>query len=491
MASFEFPNEYGFDDPPPRPTTPPVRRGFLLVLLVLSLLASLVYGVPYVAERAGYAYEAGRGRAASESLAKLDAAGVVNRASVLFRTATAAVAPAVVNVSSHHAVPKGRGRLEMGGPRGDGSMFDLGSGVVIDKARGYIVTNHHVVKDADGITVKLSRGLEMTAKLVGADPQTDLAVVQVRGPLPFEARWGDSTKLEVGDWVLAIGSPFALDRTVTSGIVSATGRSDLKIVGESSYEDFIQTDAAINPGNSGGPLIDLRGQVIGINTAILSESGGYQGIGLAISSALARRVVEQLIENGRVSRGYLGVVMEAVDAKMADQLGLDEPGGILIKDIDPESPAARAGLEAGDVLVGLADEPIADMLEFRNKIASTPTGTEVGLAYVRDGARRSARVTIGELPVLAAMGLHVREDPAGGPDGQPAMVIAQVLEGSQADRLGLRPSMRILEIDGHPVRTRAEYDAASQQADPARGIPLVVQLPDGRAGPVILGGPRP
>ncbi|HEV3122102.1 MAG TPA: trypsin-like peptidase domain-containing protein, partial [Isosphaeraceae bacterium] len=343
MDSFDYP-QFDPNEPPPRPTTPTVRRGFVVVLLVLMLLATLVYGIPYVAEQTGYAWEAGRARADAASLAQLDKAGIIGKASALFREATMAVAPAVVNIRTQHAVAGQPG----------GNKWDLGSGVVIDKDRAYIVTNHHVIKDADDIQVRLSHGSLMPAQVVGVDPQTDLAVIQVKGPLRFEAQWADSDRLDVGEWVLAIGSPYALDRTVTAGIVSATGRNFLRVMGESGYEDFIQTDAAINPGNSGGPLVDLRGKVVGINTLMLSEGGGYQGIGLAISANLAKRVVENLVKNGRVVRGYIGVGMGPVDEALTRKLGLPaDAGAIVISSIDPDGPAFRAGLQPGDVVVAL------------------------------------------------------------------------------------------------------------------------------------------
>lgn len=478
MASFDFP-EFNMNEPPPRPTTPPVRRGFLLVLLILTLAACLVYGVPYVAENTGYAWEAGRARAASEALARLDKRGTINLASALFREASTAVAPAVVNVGTRHAVR---------GPFGGRDKWDLGSGVVIDKNRGYIVTNNHVVKDADDIVVKIGRGSEMVGRLVGADPQTDLAVIQVRGPLRADAEWGDSNKVDVGDWVLAIGSPFALDRTVTAGIVSATGRNNLRITGEGGYEDFIQTDAAINPGNSGGPLIDLRGKVVGINTAILStnESGGYQGIGLAISSALARRVVEQLIAKGRVVRGYLGVIMGPLDRVLAEKLGAPSDQGVVIVNVDPDSPAGEAGLKPGDVLVGIGGKDIEDISGFRNQVANQPAGTKVSLAYYREGKKHTVDVTIGSMPVLTSLGMRVRERK--GDEGL-RVVIDEVLPGSPAHQAGLRPGMAILAVGDREVHSKAECNIAADRLDPSRGIPLTVALANGNTATVNVGGP--
>ena len=497
MASFH-PIDFDPLAPPPRPTTPPVRRGFLLVLAGLTLAAVAVYGIPFVALRTGYAYEAGRSRAASEALAKLDEAGVIKKASYLFRSASTAVAPAVVNVTSWKAMPAGPGLAA--GLRRVGS----GSGVVIDKARGFVVTNNHVIQGADRIGIRLGRGEEATARKVGVDPKTDLAVLQVSMTLPVEARWGDSDQMDIGDWVLAIGSPFELDRTVTAGIVSATGRSNLRVLGEATYQDFIQTDAPINPGNSGGPLINLAGEVIGINTAILSpreggdEMGGNVGIGFAISSTLARKVVTELIKAGRVVRGYLGVIIDDLGNDRARQLKLPSGDGALVIEVQPDSPAARAGLRPGDVIVSLADKPVADRSALRYLSAGLPIGSKAPLRYFRDGRAATAEITIGEVPALLESGLRLRElNPeeakalAGSPPG--ALVIDQVFPRSPAMAAGLIPGLQIVGVGDVPVRTQAECNAAVAALDPAQGIPLRLRAPDGgaEAGVVIGGPPRP
>ncbi len=235
MASFD-PQNFGLDEPPPRPTTPPVRRGFLWVLAFLCIAATLVYGIPYVAEQAGYAWESGRARASIASLAKLEKEGVIERSGGLFRLATTAVSPAVVNIQAIKlAKDPGAGGIGLGGGnrfgRGAPESVGIGSGVVIDRERGFIVTNNHVIAGADVISVRLSRGGEQRARLVGADPKTDLAVLQIPGKLRVAATWGDSDKLSPGDWVLAIGSPYMLDHTVTAGIISATGRNNLTFAG--------------------------------------------------------------------------------------------------------------------------------------------------------------------------------------------------------------------------------------------------------------------
>ena len=399
MASFE-PQDFDLGEPPPRPTTPPVRWGFVLVLLILLLLATLVYGIPYMADRSGYAWESGRSRAASEALAKLDKEGIVGRASELFRMATVAVAPAVVHVRTQRVLQdEGRpgiplaGGADLPGPRFENT--GLGSGVIIDKDRGFIVTNNHVIKDADQIIVRLTGGADLPARLVGADPKSDLAVLQVNASLRVAAEWGDSDKLDMGDWVLAIGSPFALDQTVTAGIISSTERNDLRI---NEYEAFLQTDAAINSGNSGGPLVDLSGKVIGINTAMLTETGGYQGIGLAIPSSMARRVVEGLIEEGRVVRGYLGVQTEPLTPRWPRSWGRPRRGGRSSSGSWPDSPAAKAGLRVGDVIVKVGGKAVTDPLSLRNRTVGLAVGTEAPVTFYREGESQTVKVTITERP---------------------------------------------------------------------------------------------
>jgi serine protease Do len=458
----------------------------LLVLLVLSLAAVIVYGVPYVAERTGYAWEAGRARAASEALAKLDREKIINRASELFRLATVAVSPAVVNV---HALRERRGGeafpgLPLGGNRFNPGFesAELGSGVVINKDKGYIVTNNHVVKDADRILVRLGQGDDVSARLVGADPKSDLAVLQVRSPIKVQAEWGDSERLDIGDWVLAIGSPLGFDHSVTAGIVSATERNDVRI---SEYESYIQTDAAINPGNSGGPLVDLTGKVVGINTALISQTGLYEGIGLAIPSAMARRIVEKLIKDGKVVRGYLGVMIEPLNSSRSRQLNLSSNSGTLVVEVQPGSPAATAGLQVGDVIVKIAEHDITDPNGLRNVTAGLDVGAEVPLTFYRQGQARTVKVTIDELPpapeVLIALGFRVRSRSAAD-GGRAALEVDQVIAGSPAFQGGLRPGMRILAVGKVPVATILEFEQAVRQFDPSRGLTFVIQSADGRIG---------
>jgi serine protease Do len=488
MASFEPIDHFDHFEPPPRPTTPPVRRGFLMVLGILCILALLVYGVPSLAERTGYAWEAGRSRAASEALAKLNRKGIINEASALFRMATVKVAPAVVNIQ--HI----RGARLRGGIRFGPGEVESGSGFVVDRDRGYIVTNNHVVEGSGEIIVRFGPGQQMIGRIVGSDPKTDLAVVKVDGPLKVAAEWGDSDTLDIGDWVLAIGSPLNLDRTVTAGIVSATGRRRLGIVGEGSYEDFIQTDAALNPGNSGGPLIDLNGRVVGVNTAIISQSGGDQGLGLAISAKLAKKVVDDLIQHGRAARGYLGVSLEDIGPADVQRLNLADAQGALVAQVEPDSPAERAGLKSGDVIIKVGDRAVSDLTALRLSVAELPSGTRTPLTIIRDGQTQTVEAVIGELPVLLGLGARLRlaapEEAAQFPD-QPeqAVIVAQVEPGSPAFRARLRPGMRILAVDGRPVQSPSEVNQLAAKADVNAGIPLQIQLPDGRTGQITVGGP--
>ncbi len=513
MASFH-PQDFGLDEPPPRPTTPPVRRGFLLVLLFLCLAAAVVYGVPYVAERTGYAWESGRSRAATETLAKLEKAGVVARASELFRLATVKVSPAVVNIQTQRFRRENAaaGMPGEGGNRfGQGlESFGVGSGVIIDAENGFVVTNNHVITDADQIMVRLSQGNEVRARLIGADPKTDLAVLQIRTPVKVAAQWGDSDDLAIGDWVLAIGSPYMLDHTVTAGIISATRRNNLPLPGlmdETSYQDFIQTDAAINPGNSGGPLVDLNGRVIGINTAILTSasflrgqgqeaaapSGGFEGIGLAIPSSLARGVVEGLIKNGKVTRGFLGVAIQPLTAALAKEYKLPDTRGAIVSGVQPGSPAEKAGLKIGDVIVKLNGKTVADHTALRVTTASISPGTETPLEFYRDGSKTSVKIVVGEQPDatgpvgLTSFGFRVREVKP--EKGEPVLIIDTVVRGSPAARIGLIPGLRVLGVGKTDVHTKEEFDKAAAAYTTEQGLPLRLQTPDGRVAFVTIGGP--
>jgi Do/DeqQ family serine protease len=279
-----------------------------------------------------------------------------------------------------------------GAPRGEFRQPGLGSGVIIDK-RGYVLTNFHVIRGADAVTVRLSSKQEYRGRTVGADPKTDLAVVRFEPDRePTVATLGNSDALRVGEWAIAIGNPFGLDQTVTVGVVSATGRAD---VGISSYENFVQTDASINPGNSGGPLVNLRGEVIGINTAIVAAG---QGIGFAIPANMARRITTQLIDRGKVTRGWLGVSMEPLTAELVQALGLTSPLGAVVTRVSPKSPAAAADLRQNDVIVAFEGTPVEDYHHVQRLAAEAEVGKTVKLDIVRDRSRRTVSLKVAEAP---------------------------------------------------------------------------------------------
>ncbi|MGE0284562.1 MAG: DegQ family serine endoprotease [Rhizobiaceae bacterium] len=339
-----------------------------------------------------------------------------------------------------------------------------GSGVIVDARRGYIITNHHVIDDADEITVTLRDRRTFTAKLIGSDKLTDIALLQIEADDLVAAPIGDSTSLQVGDYVIAIGNPFGLGHTVTAGIVSALGRSGINV---DSYEDFIQTDASINPGNSGGPLINLKGEVVGINSAIMGPSGGNVGIGFAVPSAMMRSVMDQLIEHGEVSRGQIGIMISNLTPDVAANLGVSASAGALVNSVVPDSPADRAGIEAGDVVTALNDAPV-DATSLRNRIGLMRSGTTIELDVLRDGKTRELRVTIGKAeeieearegdmrPALEGASFSA----TGRGDKVQGIRVDAVAEGSAAERLNLRAGDIITSINRKPVESLREfYDA--------------------------------
>jgi len=317
-----------------------------------------------------------------------------------------AVKPAIVNISTTRTVKiQGRDQF-LDDPffkRFFGDQFKmpkerktagLGSGVIVS-SDGYILTNYHVIKDADEIKVLLSDKRDFKGKVVGTDPKTEIAVIKIEAiNLPTIA-WGDSNKLKVGEIVLAIGNPYGLNQTVTMGIVSAVGRAN---VGIAEYEDFIQTDAAINPGNSGGAMVNVKGELVGINTAIFSTSGGYQGIGLAIPSDMAKDVMDSLIAKGKVVRGWLGVSVQSITPELAKQFNLKEEKGALVGDIVEESPAEKAGIQRGDIITAYEGKKIDEPYQLRNMVANTSPGKEVELTIVRETTTKTIKVTISEQP---------------------------------------------------------------------------------------------
>ncbi|MBX3651894.1 MAG: Do family serine endopeptidase [Burkholderiales bacterium] len=358
-----------------------------------------------------------------------------------------------------------------------------GSGVIVDAARGYVLTNNHVIKDAEQVIVTLKDRRSFPAKLVGTDPGTDIAVLQIPAQNLSALRIGDSDALQVGDYVLAIGNPFGIGQTVTSGIVSALGRSGLSVEG---YEDFIQTDASINPGNSGGALVNLRGELIGINTAIIGPAGGNVGIGFAVPSAMARAVMDQVVRHGEVRRGRLGIEMADVPAELQRKLRLPTLDGALIAKVEDGSPADRAGLREGDVVTALNGRPIRTSGELRARLGLTPVGEEVELGILRDGAPQRIRTRIappqtasnGETQAVAQLpGLRVVEIERGSPLFQRlrggGLVVAAVDSGSRALQAGFRPGDIIYAVNRRRVQSVAEFQGLLRGSDRGYAVSLL------------------
>jgi serine protease Do len=351
----------------------------------------------------------------------------------------------------------------------------LGSGVIVSKD-GYILTNNHVIDDADTVYVRLMNDKTVPAKIVGADPKTDIAVLKIEEKDLPAIKMGDSDKLEVGEWVLAIGSPMSpnLAHTVTSGIVSAKGRSN---VGLADYEDFIQTDAAINPGNSGGALINLDGELVGINTAIATRSGGFQGIGFAVPVNMAKFVMESLIKHGTVIRGYLGVYIQDIDETMAKAMKLPGTDGALVSDVTKDSPAAKAGLKQGDVILEMNGEKVKNTTQLRNTIAATMPGTKIKLKIWRDGKEKTVEVKLGKLEsdkvapeteekLESLFGFKVKPFNAelaeqyGIESEHSGVIVVEVKPGSNAERAGLRKGDLIVAINRYKIKSMEDFNKA-------------------------------
>jgi Do/DeqQ family serine protease len=359
----------------------------------------------------------------------------------------------------------------------------LGSGVIVDAQRGYVLTNHHVIDKAHEIRVTLQDGRRLEARLVGSDPEIDVALLQIPAKELHAITLGDSERLRVGDFVVAIGSPFGLSHTVTSGIVSALGRSGLGIEG---YESFIQTDASINPGNSGGPLVNLRGELVGINTAILAPSGGNIGISFAIPVHMVRAVMEQLIEYGEVRRGRFGAEAQDLSPELAEALGLDQRQGALLLRVAPGSPAEAGGLRDGDVVVGLNDKPIRSAADLRNRLGLLRIGAAARLEVMRDRAPVRVSVTMGDPLAGFVHGEHIHDYLRGAMLGEiidsstlgrlPAIAVGHVERDSNAWNLGLRKADVIIEVNRARTKNLAALAAALRQAQ--RGISLRVRRGD-------------
>ncbi len=439
------------------------------ILIVLGLIAVGLFLYYYIPEREG-AFRPTLGLVPQKII----------DTEIAFSEVVKAVSPSVVNISVTRTVTAEEDILDLFAPGGNGespsfSEQSYGSGVTVS-ADGYIITNNHVIEDAEDIRVTLPDKRSFQGRLIGADPKTDLAVIKIEAKGLPVATWGDSDDLRVGEFVLTIGNPYGLSNTVTLGIVSAKGRAN---VGIADYEDFIQTDAAINPGNSGGPLVNIRGEIVGINTAIFSRSGGYQGIGFAVPSNMAKTVFEQLIKEGKIKRGWLGVNIQELTPELSKKFGYEKPEGVLINDIVSGSPAEKAGLRKGDIITQWDGRDVKDVGTFRNTVAGTAPGKRVRLRLFRNGAFLETEVVVAEQAILSQekrsfrgqvperrdlfSGMDVFElsrDMARqlglGPDER-GVVIARIEPGSPAQRAGLRRGDVIEEIERKPVNSLQDF----------------------------------
>ncbi|WP_422909863.1 DegQ family serine endoprotease [Pseudomonas sp. MAC6] len=429
--------------------------------------------------------------------------------------------PAVVNISTRQKMPErtvaGSGQLNMPDLEGMPPMFreffernipqvprapgggrqreaqSLGSGFIIS-ADGYVLTNNHVIADADEIIVRLSDRSELEAKLVGTDPRSDVALLKVEGQGLPTVKLGKSEDLKVGEWVLAIGSPFGFDHSVTAGIVSAKGRS----LPNESYVPFIQTDVAINPGNSGGPLFNLAGEVVGINSQIFTRSGGFMGLSFAIPMSVAMDVADQLKADGKVSRGWLGVVIQEVNKDLAESFGLDKPAGALVAQVLEDGPAAKGGLQVGDVILNLDGKPIIMSADLPHLVGALKPGSTAELDVVRDGARKKLKLSIGALPeegdALAGnaapgverssnrLGVKVVELTAEQKktlDLKGGVAISEVQDGPAA-LIGLRPGDVITHLNNQAINSAKTFTEVAQALPKNRSVSMRV-LRQGRA----------
>lgn len=475
-----------------------IAGGVLLAIGIRSWSGGAVYGAPELA-----------GVKVARDNAPIPLGSFANGFSSVLKPAL----PAVVNVGSSKVV-KQRGsqmpffndpffqqffgnQFGQAQPRAEREM-SLGSGVIIT-ADGTILTNNHVISGASDIKVTLNDKRTFTAKLVGTDPQTDVAVLKIDASNLPTLTFGDSSRLQVGDVVFAIGDPFGIGETATMGIVSATSRGPQPGFQIETYQNFIQTDAAINPGNSGGALIDLHGDLIGINTAIVTggSSEGNVGIGFAIPIDMARSVMNQLVEHGKVIRGYMGLLPQDVSEAIAKQFGLSQPTGALVASVDQNTPASRAGIKRGDIILKVNGQPINDANELRLRISQTPPGTAVDVTLWRDNRSEDVKVTLGELPNQQSaennegenggpgtmQGVQVQnltsdlEQQLGLPSGTRGVVITQVDPASQAAAADLDRGVVILEVNHKPVANTEEYRQAVSAAGD-RSVLLLIMVPN-------------
>jgi serine protease Do len=489
------------------------RRSFRIGLIAgLFLFAGVILGVVF-SSRLNWMPSAGSADTAVRPTP------VVTGPSNSFVPVVKLVTPAVVNISTTRVVktPGGQNAPFMDDPffrQFFGDEFyrrfqiprerrenSLGSGVIVSP-QGYIVTNNHVIAKADEIKVLLNDKREFAGKVVGTDPKTDIAVIKIDANNLPSVPWGDSDKLEVGEYVLAIGNPFALNSTVTMGIVSAVGRAN---VGIADYEDFIQTDAAINPGNSGGALVNSHGELVGINTAIFSRSGGYMGIGFAVPANMVHTVMESLIKTGKVTRGWLGVSIQEVTQDLAKQFGLNDPSGALVSEVLSESPAAAAGLKSGDVIVSFDGKPVDSPALLRNAVAQTQVGKTVKVDVLRDKKRHSFSVKVAEQPKEVAQA-DTEEDTHGGetagdtalaglearnltpeiarqlglPAATAGVVITAVAPDGAAAEAGVQPGDVVLEVNRERVRSVTDLKRINGKLSKSDSVLLLINRHGGK-----------
>ncbi|MDP6635757.1 MAG: Do family serine endopeptidase [Phycisphaerae bacterium] len=494
-----------------------VLKNSTLVLLILGAMGIGCLVGPEIAEKISYALAAGENRAAREQIAELNRA---DRTSELYRAVAKAVRPAVVVVHvrkkmdmrghpsasemdefmrryfgrSPHRVPLPRTAPDdknKDAPKREYYSSGVGSGVIVDAKKGYVLTNWHVVQGADEVEIALLDGRRVKTEWVRTDQKTDVAVVKIKPDRLIDAPLGDSDRIEVGDCVLAVGAPEGLPQTVTAGIISAKGRT----TGRRGYENFLQTDAAINHGNSGGPLVDMKGEIIGINTAIVSRTGVNEGIGLAIPSNMVRNVMRQLIDSGEVVRGYIGVHIQDVDEKLAKSFKLPNADGVLVAGVAPRGPARKAGMETGDFIVNVGQKRTKNVNELRNYIASLRPGESVKVKLYREGKVKAVTLKIAKQPedMLAAfsapqlkpkaisrLGLEVTTatpeiaQKHGFSKGVKGVIITNVVKGSDAEKNSLTEGLLITKVQGKAIASADDFNKAIGSAK-AAGTRLLVK----------------
>jgi len=462
--------------------------------IVYSKPASLVFGVMLGAAGLGIAHTTGKTANNPPATLKM-AESSEGPSNGSFAPVLKKVLPSVVNISSSKVVkaaPQTDGRMDpffrqffgdQGGPLDvpkDRREKSLGSGVIVSP-EGYILTNNHVVEGATDVRVTLSDKRELEARIVGTDPKVDIAVLKIEATSLQPITLGDSSKVEVGDTALAIGDPFGVGQTVTRGIISAKGRGNLGI---EDYEDFIQTDAPINPGNSGGALINDRGELVAINTAIIGESGGSQGIGFAVPVNLAHNVMNQILKNGKVVRAYLGIVPQDMTPEMAKAFGEKEARGVVVGDVSPKSPAQESGLQRGDILLDVNGKPVTGSNQLRMDISMMEPGSSVKLNVLRNGSEKEMTVKLAEMPTETAKaesgngeestkaleGVEVSNltphaaERLGLPDSTTGVVVSDIDPASKLADSGLRQGDVIQEVNHEPVKNVSEFQSAVKKA---------------------------